>query len=279
MKLESEDKSNLPSSVLKNFELQGLLANPESDKLYNIDKELQSIWNDTKLPLDERIRKFERLLAKYRKTQYELVENGGTSLFHDSTQALGEKLNDIKDVIANMVKEVLQESSSRPAMVDVPVSKSPTKEPPKAISSSSSSHDTSDVAFQSAESTPVNKGGDFESSLFQPKSLAFKDSPKSPHQMLGNILKTSGVSFINDRVYFPGGSKNFSTTTYSKAFHYLLGPENAKVPARSKGIFEAIYNAIKDDEGFEVLKSRHPNMAKVDASPMSRKTEKWMSIP
>lgn len=74
------------SAMEKAFEVQELLSVPETGKLHKISNEMSAAYDRDDLPLDEKIRLYQRKLAYLQQLSDKIVKNGGTSLANGPQQ-------------------------------------------------------------------------------------------------------------------------------------------------------------------------------------------------
>jgi hypothetical protein len=275
-KLDEVAKGHMP--VTKVMQVQDLMTTAEADKIVQLNDEMKSIIENVSLSTDDRVKKFEQVLAEFRDVQNKIARNGGVDLIRNKWSE--REKNECHEMIADVLIEMLKANQQQ----------QPNPVQPQNIPSSEA------AAIQQLEIpakpllTPVKK-------LEPEKDDAFgfmtpqEDTLDSPevHDNFVELLKKEGLVIPDndDKVAFPvvndsvGGkpkAPKFAKSTFDKALNYLLS-DDAKQPPRTDGVISAIYSTIKKSDEIDTVVKKYPNLNKIHMSAsMPVKHLKWEEL-
>ena len=270
-----------PEPILRAYEIQQLMNGPEADKIFEFDKEMQAIMTDKGLSVDEKMRKFERALANFRKVQGNIISNGGVSLIRDASRFTDDERDALKVIIANVVHEVLEESQPGQRAVVMSNGQVAGQAALQATSQAVPSSDTPQAAPPAMAAQGQKKSTPTQAKPTHAGTQPSKAETdvKSPTAQITDFLVQKGMVQTNNRYVIPdngsaGATKRkFAARTFQRALNHLLAPEWRDVPYQTAGILKAIQNVLKDSEVAGELKAKFPNLQRMLAPASSKDPE------
>jgi hypothetical protein len=255
--------------VTKVMQVQDLMTTAEADQIIQLNEEMKSILENDSLSTDDRVKKFENVLADFRNVQNKIVKTGGVDLMKNKWSEKEKK--EFREMIADVLIEMLKANQPQSGQ---------TPQPDEAVKP--------EIPAGPAVLTPVKKVEPEKDEAFGFMTPTDKfDSPEVQKDFI-KLLKKGGLVIPDDedKVAFPvvedfaGGkpkAPKFAKSTFDKALNYLLsGEEGAKQPPRSDGVISAIYSTIKKSQDIDSFAKMYPNLNKIHSSAsMPIKHLKW----
>jgi hypothetical protein len=273
-KLDEVSKAHPP--VTRVMQVQDLMTTAEADKIIQLNDEMKSIIQNGSLSTDDRVKKFEQVLAEFRDVQKKIARNGGVDLIRNKWSEREKK--EFREMIADVLIEMLKANQQQQQTDTVQ---------PQNMPSSEATIQQPDIPA-SPVLTPVKKPEEDEAFGFMTPQEDKLDSPEV-HNNLVELLKKEGLVILDndDKVAFPvvndsaGGkpkAPKFAKSTFDKALNYLLS-DDAKQPPRTDGVISAIYSTIKKSDEIDTVVKKYPNLNKIHSSAsMSVKHLKWEEL-
>lgn len=285
--------------------LHHLLEVPEAAKLRKLDTEMTELAKSKKVNPEQKMRRFEELLAEYRQVLHVLKKKGSSNVLEEES---GEVLrNLIKKMVREEQSKLSQQSGAATEVKEEPadaryegedVDMTKEEEVDEDVDAGTAAvdtvpvHSTPNMIATRMAATPSLNSSSFETPKYvQQKAAASRSSSKenkSLGKIITSVMKRRGMLINKGGVQIPVPRSSeqkrrrkstafYKQVTYDTTLNYLSSRREEKPKGNLGRIIDIVMDTVKDDIDKEMLRN-YPNLKRVYDEKFPRLTGSWSTL-
>lgn len=248
-------------------QLQNIFVHPEAKRLFALDKEMNQSVRESRLTIDEKVRRFEEKLSEFIKSKDSLIRHGSLLETSNFGQSLEEKIEEkVEEAIKKMFSRSTEQVPDTSDTTNTSIA-SMTNDPAQQVPNISDTTNASDIQTGTASSFPHTD--------IQPLESMYETLSR-------HGIRQSKANKSKIEVYVPESStkSTYSKKTLDDVLNHFLDPspsEEDTSRTQWKNLMSYAYHALKKESDFGDMLNKYPNLKRYHLQ-ISFPVQSWESL-